>query len=76
MRLRGFVPVDELTPEPPPDAPPPTDGGAVSPARRERDEPPRVPPRDVAHRAVPRRLMPDGADEWEKRVSLFGEADL
>jgi hypothetical protein len=62
MRLRGFVPIEELatsTQERADDALPPS-----APSRGARDLKPE-----------PRPLLPDSIDDWEKRVSLFGEAE-
>jgi hypothetical protein len=77
MRLRGFVPVDELTLEPPSplaSAPAPEIATIRAPEVRTPGPPDvRAPERPL--RAVPGRLPHDSADEWEKRVSLFGEAD-
>lgn len=77
MRLRGFVPVDELTIEPPSalaSAPTPEIPTFLAPEVRT-PRPPDVRAPERPPRAVPGRLPPDSADEWEKRVSLFGEAD-
>ena len=52
MRLRGFVPLDELD--------------AVEPAAPTQTPEPRV---------VPPRLLAEGVDDWERRVSLFGELE-
>jgi hypothetical protein len=55
MRLRGFVPLDELD--------------AVEPA------PPTAPTQTPEPRVVPPRLVAEGVDDWERRVSLFGELE-
>ena len=62
MRLRGFVPVEELAMEkrPPEEA---RAAPAPAPALRETIKP------------LPRPVLPDGIDDWERRVSLFGEAE-
>jgi hypothetical protein len=61
MRLRGFVPVEELAMEErPPDR-------AKAPAPGQDTRAKRKPPL--------RPLLPDSIDDWEKRVSLFGEAE-
>jgi hypothetical protein len=66
MRLRGFIPIEEL--EAPSAAPqtsePPTRRGS----RRQ--------PREVAAPQVRHADRPIPVDDWETRVSLFGEADL
>jgi hypothetical protein len=78
MRLRGFVPVEELTLEPPSATASAASSEAPAtgaPEVRRKAAPDRRAPK-LPPRAVARRLLPDGADEWEKRVSLFGETDL
>jgi hypothetical protein len=61
MRLRGFVPVEELAMEQrPPDRPKAPAPGPDTRAKR---------------RSPLRPLLPDSIDDWEKRVSLFGEAE-
>ena len=65
MRLRGFVPVQELESEPGAPDPDPRAARAVRPRR--------VRP---ARPAVGARKHPTPVDDWEARVSLFGEPDL
>jgi hypothetical protein len=65
MRLRGFVPIEELDAA----AQVPPDGGRRS-GRPSTTEPPSVasPPPAFAENVVT-------IDDWERRVSLFGEAE-
>ena len=65
MRLRGFIPIEELESSARPDA-------AVAPEPRTS----RRKPTPVAAPPVKRADRPLPVDDWETRVSLFGEADL
>ncbi len=66
MRLRGFVPLDQLAGPTDPPAPEPT-----KPAAREvRDAP------DASRPAFRASDRASAVDDWEARVSLFGEAEL
>lgn len=71
MRLRGFIPVEELVlerrpPEEARDAPAPEEA---------RDAPARAPALRETIKPLPRPVLADGVDDWERRVSLFGEAE-
>ena len=57
MRLRGFVPVEELALQP--------DPAPLEPA----------PPGAAGAPAMPPPVLMDALDDWERRVSLFGEAE-
>ncbi len=67
MRLRGFIPLEELQAS-----------GQADPARPEPE--PAAPPRRKRAKVEPtvarRPERPIPIDDWEARVSLFGEADL
>ena len=71
MRLRGFVPLDELILEPPGRTAVP--GAPAAPGKTAAPDAAAVPGPEQSARSAPRRVMPDSADDWEKRVSLFGE---
>lgn len=62
MRLRGFVPLDELAA---------AESLATQPPIR--DATSSVPPRVSERRAAPARFLSE--DDWETRVSLFGELE-
>ena len=57
MRLRGFVPIEELAVQPEPVPLEPVRPGAAHPP------------------AMPAPVLMDALDDWERRVSLFGEAE-
>jgi len=76
MRLRGFVPLDELI--------------AIQPSGSgdSRDDAPAAAPGSVRKRGgdsggaakiapqvVPPAVLPDAFDDWERRISLFGELE-
>jgi hypothetical protein len=66
MRLRGFVPLDDLVAaEAPAQSPTPFEPPAARPTPAQTPQP----------RDVPPRLLAEGVDDWERRVSLFGELE-
>ncbi len=65
MRLRGFIPIEELEPSNGPDAA----EAPVPRASRSQRAKVAAPPVRRADRPLP-------VDDWETRVSLFGEAEL
>jgi hypothetical protein len=71
MRLRGFVPVEQLAME----ERPPEEAGAATATEGARTAPAPAPALRETIKPLPRAVLPDGIDDWERRVSLFGEAE-